>query len=75
MDTNNELKPGDRVILTGWVNDYQKKLSETYWVVFRFPVEAVFDGAYFKPNEMQWPFERWHTYRFTYKKIETNGNG
>ena len=81
MDTNNELKPGDRVILTGWnENDAPEFIAIRSKRILEsdFPLDATVFAIDFSMGPIFDLGERlgnFHHSWFIYEKIETNGNG
>ena len=78
MSTNNDnnLKPGDRVILTGWSNDADKlKYNELFHHESRkgFPCAAIVSDD--SNVVLALDRFRWDVKRFAYKKIQDDGNG
>lgn len=73
-NTNNDLKPGDRVILTGWVNESESHPS-FHKQGHNFPCKATFNGLSFYPDSETNAGIGWFAFRFTYQKITDDGNG
>jgi len=83
MNTNNDnnLKPGDRVILTEWRKEYADSTAMEGFEIdgHKFPVCATahifHDGIYILIDEQVCENGCWSIGHFTYEKIQDDGNG
>jgi len=75
MSTNNDndLKPGDRVLLTGWTHDNEYKKSLFKKEGSKIPCVAIIKKSKYGNAGLD-VLDGWSLNHFTYNKIETDGS-
>lgn len=74
MSNNNELKPGDLVLLTGWESEKTKQMFEEDYY-FEFPFSGIITVCQTTREDIiqvKTSGGIWGLCNFTYGKIETN---